>query len=317
MDSQLLYDKLALPLLRLVTTMCIGLLAASLLESLHWTRCIAKLASPLARFGHLRELSAASFALAFFSPAASNSLLAEAYARGEISRREVILANLFNSSPTFLVHLPTLFSLVFAFLGPQAFVYVGLCFAAAMLRTLGTVAAGRRLLPPPVELSASLPEAPERKNWRQAAQVTLVRFKKRISKLLLFTIPLYCLFFSLQQGGVFDAVEQWLAAHSGWFSFLNPKALSIVAMSLLSEAGAALSVAASLADAGALAPEEIILALLVGNIISTPMRAVRHQLPSYSGFFTPSLALVLVVMNQSCRAASLVLVSAAYYWRVF
>ena len=151
MDSHLLYDKLALPLLRLSTTMCIGLLVASLLESLHWTRCIARLASPLARLGHLSELSAASFALAFFSPAASNSLLAEAYAKGEISRREVILANLFNSSPAFLVHLPTLFSLVFAFLGPRAFVYVGLCFTAAMLRTLATVAAGRSLLPPPAE----------------------------------------------------------------------------------------------------------------------------------------------------------------------
>ena len=149
MDAHLLYAKLLLPLLRLVATMCIGLLAASLLESLHWTRCIARLASPLARFGHLREMSAASFALAFFSPAASHSLLAEAYAGGGISRREVMFANLFNSSPTFLVHLPTMFSLVFAFLGAQAFVYVGLCFAASMLRTLATVGAGRLLLPPP------------------------------------------------------------------------------------------------------------------------------------------------------------------------
>jgi hypothetical protein len=314
MDMHLLYAKLLLPLLRLMATMCIGLLAASLLETLHWTRCIARLASPLARFGHLRELAAASFALAFFSPAASQSLLAEAYAGGGISRREVMFANLFNSSPTFLVHLPTMFSLVFAFLGTQAFIYVGLCFAAALLRTLATVAAGRLLLPPPDALPPRPAEEPARKTWRQTAESTVRRFKKRISKLLVFTIPLYCLFFALQQWGVFDSVERWLAAHSGWFSFLNPKALSIVAMSLLSEAGAALSVAASLAHTGGLAPEEIILALLVGNIISTPMRAVRHQLPSYSGFFSPSLALSLVVMNQTCRAVSLVLVAGAYYW---
>jgi hypothetical protein len=112
-------------------------------------------------------------------------------------------------------------------------------------------------------------------------------------------------------------VDRWLAVHSGWLSFLNPKSLSIVAVSLLSESGAALSVAASLADSGALAPEEIILALLVGNIISTPMRAVRHQFPAYSGFFSPSLAFLLVTMNQTCRAASLALVTAAYCCWVF
>lgn len=318
MDMDLVYGKLVLPLVRLVATMCVGLLAASLLESLHWTRFIARLASPVARLGHLREVSAASFALAFFSPTASNSLLAEAHARGELSRRELVFANLFNSSPTFLVHLPTLFSLVFAFLGPRAFVYVGLTFAAAMLRTAGTVAAGRLLLPPPLPGCAVCQEQ-EGKNrgLRQTVEITLRRFKKRIVKILSFTIPIYCLFFFLQQRGMFAAAEAWLADHAGWLSFLNPKALGIVVMFLVSESGAAFSAAASLSDAGALAPQEVILALLVGSILSSPMRAVRHQFPSYAGFFSPALALHLVLINQFCRFASLILVTAVYYYGAF
>jgi len=47
------------------------------------------------------------------------------------------------------------------------------------------------------------------------------------------------------------------------------------------------------------------------------MRAVRHQFPSYAGYFTPALALHLVLANQACRAASLIVVTAAYYWYVF
>jgi hypothetical protein len=318
MDGALLFEKLVLPLLRLMATMCVGLLLASLLESLHWTRFVARLAAPLARAGHLREVAAASFALAFFSPAASNSLLAEAHARGEITKGETVFANLFNSSPTFLVHLPTLFSLVFAFLGARAFVYVGLTFAATAVRTLGTVAAGRLMLPAPPPGCAACPEdSGRRRSWRETALTTVARFKKRITKLMVFTIPIYCVFFAAQQAGWFTAAEQWLAAHSSWFSFLNPKALSIVAMYLVSESGAALSAAASLADTGALAPREIILALLVGNIISSPMRAVRHQFPSYAGYFSPSLALRLVLMNQACRAVSLSLVAAAYYFFAF
>ena len=53
---------------------------------------------------------------------------------------------------------------------------------------------------------------------------------------------------------------------------------------------------------------------MVGNILSTPMRAVRHQLPSYTGFFRPALALRLILANQGLRAASMVLVTLLYYF---
>lgn len=314
MDHSLLFHKLVQPLCRLVLVMCAGLFVAGLLESLHWTRFVARLASPLARIGHLREVAGASFALAFFSPAASNSLLAEAHAAGELPRRELVFANLFNSSPTFLVHLPTLFSMVFAFLGPRAFIYVGLSFAAAAARTACTIIAGRLLLPPPpTGCQSCAPPDSGKRSWKKAVELTLARFKKRITKLLLFTIPIYCLFFAMQQAGWFTLAEQWLADHAGVFSFLNPRAIGIIAMYLLAESGAAMSAAASLAASGALADHEVIMALLVGNIISTPMRALRHQLPSYAGFFSPVLALHLVLMNQLFRAASLIVVAALYY----
>lgn len=318
MDLELYYTKLALPLLRLVVTMCIGLLAASLLESLHWSHFAAKLAAPLARAGHLRSISAASFALAFFSPAASNSLLAEAHDKGELSRRELVFANLFNSSPTYLVHLPTLFSLAFAFLGPLAFVYVGLTFAASVLRTLCTLLVGRILLPVPEKArTASSHEGKKKREWRETLNSTLCRFQKRIAKLLMYTLPIYILFFAMQQGGIFTVAEHWLAGHSGWLGFLNPKSLGIVVLHLVAEPGAALSAAASMADTGGLTPQEIVMALLAGNIVSTPMRAVRHQFPSYAGYYAPALAFRLVLTNQACRAASLVCVSAFYYFYAF
>jgi hypothetical protein len=313
----LIFTELLPPLCRLLLTICVGLLLAGILESLHWTRFVARLASPLARLGHLRQTAAASFALAFFSPATSNALLAEAHTRGEMTRREMIFANLFNSSPTFLVHLPTLFSTVFAFIGTRAFVYIGLTFAAAALRTFGTVICGRLLLPaPPKDEKSALPEEGKR-SVQGLARVVWRRFRKRVSKLIVYTIPIYCLFFVLQHVGAFKAAETWLAAHAGWFAFLNPQSVSIIAMYLVAESGAAFSAAAALADAGSLAPAEVILALLVGNIISTPMRAIRHQFPAYAGYFSPSLAATLVVMNQICRAASLIVVAAAYYWIAF
>lgn len=311
-------SKLLLPLGRLVLTMAIGLLAANLLEALHWTRFVAKLSSPLARLGHLNEASGASFSLAFFSPAASNALLAERYEAGAMSRKELVLANLFNSSPTFLVHLPTLFSLVFAFLGTRAFVYVGLTFTAALLRTLVTLGLGRVMLSAPEKgPEAAGNREPAKKSRQEILRVTLRRFKKRLGTLLLFTIPIYCAVFAMQQAGWFETAERFMAEHISLLAFLNPQALSIIALHLVAESGAALSAAASLAHAGALAPNEVIMALLVGNILSTPMRAARHQFPSYAGYFKPGLALHLVIMNQGFRVLSLALVACGYYWWAF
>ncbi|MDR2488086.1 MAG: hypothetical protein LBD42_01060 [Desulfovibrio sp.] len=315
MDFPALTDTLMSPLCRLVLTMGVGMLLAGLIESLHWTRFAARLALPLARMGYLREAAGASFSLAFFSPAAANALLADAYAAGTLSRRELVFANLFNSSPAFLVHLPTVFSMAFAFLGSKAYMYVGLTFAAAISRTICTVIAGRCLLPRPARtLSDGVATGSQKRHWRQTVKDTLTRCKKRIFKVLVVTIPVYCVFFALQQAGCFALLEKWLAGHAGMLSFLNPHAISIIAISLAAESGAAMSAAASLSAGGSLADHEVITALLAGNIIAAPMRALRHQFPSYAGMFSPGLALYLVLVNQLCRAASLIAVTALYYW---
>ena len=118
----------------------------------------------------------------------------------------------------------------------------------------------------------------------------------------------------LQRYGFFSLAEEWLAAHMGWLSFLKPQAMGIIVLHLAAELGAALGAAGSVLQTGALTPRDVVLALMVGNILSTPMRAIRHQLPSYTGFFRPALALRLILANQSLRAASMVLVTLLYYY---
>jgi len=77
---------------------------------------------------------------------------------------------------------------------------------------------------------------------------------------------------------------------------------------------AGLATAGALLDAGTLPVRDVVMALLVGNILSTPMRAFRHQFPYYAGIFSPSLAGRLIVYNQLLRVGSLVLVGAVYYF---
>lgn len=219
----LLWKGLLWPLLRLLLGLCVGLLLANLLEALRWTRHLARLATPLARAAHLRDVAGAAFSLAFVSPAAANGLLSESHQKGEIDGRELMLANLFNSFPAYLVHTPTIFLLTWPVLGWPAVVYVGLTLLAAVGRTGLTIAFSRRLLPaPPQGCLACTAAADGETGWRAAARKAWKRFRRRVPKLVCFTVPVYIIMYLLQRYGLFTAAEEWLAMHMEWLAFLKP-----------------------------------------------------------------------------------------------
>ena len=140
------------------------------------------------------------------------------------------------------------------------------------------------------------------------------RFLRRLPKLICITVPVYVLMYCLHRWGCFTAAQDWMAAHMQWLSFLKPEAMGIIVLHLAAELGAALGAAGGALYNGGLAAPDVVLALLVGNILSTPMRAVRHQLPAYAAYYPPKTALALILANQGFRAGSLVLVAAGYWW---
>ncbi len=88
--------------------------------------------------------------------------------------------------------------------------------------------------------------------------------------------------------------------------------MGIVAFQLAAESTAGFAAAGALVHTGTMTLKEIVLTLLVGNLLSTPVRAVRHQFPYYAGIFRTRLATKLIVQNQTLRAASIALVVALY-----
>jgi hypothetical protein len=313
LSAAVLWDGLAVPLSRLLVSVSLGLFVGTLIEALQWTRAVAKVAQPLVRLGRLKDVAGASFSLAFFSGAAANTMLAEAYEKGEITRREVMLSNLFNSLPTYFLHLPTLFFIAAPFIGQAAVLYVGLTIGAALLRTLGIVLLGRLTLPPLAEGCVVCLLAEDQKwNWRAALDKAWKRFKRRLPRIVFYTVPIYVAFFFLKRWGAFDALELAMAEHVGFLSWLPPQAMSIVVFHMAAETTAGYAAAGALVQTGGLTVKELVLALLVGNILSSPVRAIRHQFPYYAGIFKPALALNLIISNQSLRAVSIALVTLAY-----
>jgi len=313
MDIAHLWHSLIWPLGRLLASLAVGLLVANCIEALNWTRFLARLAAPVIRLGHLKDVVGASFSMAFFSGMAANSLLAEAYGEGRLSDRELVLANLFNSLPTYFLHLPQMFFITVPFLGPgPAGVYVGLTLLAAVLRSAAILVYGRAMLPPLPAGCVACHLQDGNFSWRNALQKAWKRFTRRIRTMTLFTVPVYVAIHFLAVAGTFAAMEKWLSAHLAFLSWLTPQAVSIVMFQIVAEFTAGLAAAGAMLGAGDLDTKQVVLALLIGNILSTPMRAFRHQFPYYAGIFKPKTAARLIIHNQTLRAASIAAVTAGY-----
>lgn len=309
----LLWHQLGWPLLRLLIFISIGLLVAGFIEALNWTRKMAVVARPLTQFGHLSAITGASFSMAFFSGVAANTMLSEAYEKKEISKRELILANLFNSLPTYFLHLPTTFFITAPLIKGAAVIYIGLTFGAAILRTMAITVLSHFLLAAENSVSGQHQNRNEQTTLKTAWQRTMTRFKKRIRKIIRFTVPIYILFFFLARAGMFTMLEDFMAAHLSFLSWLSPKALSIIALQVAAEFTAGLAAAGALLQDGSMDYKQVVLALLVGNVLSSPIRAIRHQFPYYAGIFKPRLAMQLIVFSQSFRTISIALVALFYY----
>jgi hypothetical protein len=151
-------------------------------------------------------------------------------------------------------------------------------------------------------------------NLSEALHKAWLRFQKRIKKILLITIPIYTAVFLLNRFGLFALLEEWLARHVSSLSWLHPESLGLIALQLTAEISAGLAAAGALLDNGSLEARQVVVALLAGNVLSSPMRAVRHQFPFYAGIFQPKLAVELITYNQIFRTCSIILVGIFYYF---
>ena len=243
-------------------------------------------------------------------------MLAEGYNERRISRKELILANLFNSLPSNFLHLPTTFFIMAPIIKGAAFIYLGLTVGAAILRTLVIALIARVLLPP--QPAAALQKEPRDKtrSFSGAWENTKKRFRKRIRKIASYTVPIYILFYFLNEAGFFAKAELFMAEHLAWLGWLSPQAISIITFQVAAEFTAGVAAAGALLASGSLVQHEVVLALLAGNVLSSPVRALRHQYPYYAGIFKPVLASQLIFISQGFRALSIIAVMFGYYWLI-
>jgi hypothetical protein len=126
-----------------------------------------------------------------------------------------------------------------------------------------------------------------------------------------YVVPIYVAVFLLSTGGLFEWTQAWLA-RSITGAFVPIEALSLVVLSFVAEFASGFAAAGALLDQGVVTIKQTVLALLIGNIIAFPVRALRHQLPRLMGIFAPVMGLQLLLLGQGYRIISLMVLGAAY-----
>ncbi len=306
-----IYTKVCWPLLRLLLFLGVGLLVGQILESTGWSSKLGRLVGPLTKWAHLKTESGAAFVSGFVSGIVANTLLMGAHTEQKLSRKELVLTYLLNTGlPLYLVHLPTSFFVVASLAGRAGIDYICIGFAAAFLRSASVLVYCHLTLPPSPQVDTSAGAQPMRKRTQILSGIWK-RFRGRFARLVLYTAPIYVLVFLLNEWGLFV----WLRkGTSSWISgeVFPVEAAGVVIFALAAEFSSGMAAAGALVEAGALTVEQTVLALVLGSITASPIRAVRHQLPTHAGIFSLALGSKLLLFSQVFRVISLILVTAAY-----
>ena len=308
--------RLLWPLTRLMLFITIGLIIGQIIEATGWTKTLAALARPLFRFGRLGDYCGAAFTAAFFSGVTANAMLLNFFKDNKITRKQLFLSNFINQLPAFFLHLPTTFFIVIPLTGWAGGIYFLITFSAVILRTVLFLIYGHFTISPATNEDGHAETGELSRNERKfkgAWQRIKSRLPRRIAGIAVYVVPIYILVYILNAMGMFQLLRETL---SGFVvtAFMPMESLSVIILSFAAEFTSGFAAAGALLEAGVLTIKQTVIALLIGNILAFPVRAIRHQLPRYIGIFSPKMGSQLLLLGQGFRIASIMVAGILYYY---
>ncbi len=281
----------------------IGVVMMELLIELGWIHKLGFITTPLMRFAHLREEVGLSFLASFGSPTAGNSMVAELHKNGLIGRKETIIASLINSFPSTIVILRNLLPVIVILLGTTGLIYLGIVVSVGLFRTGITLVIGRFLLPDKkhsgfkrVIKKKKLTEA-----FRGALSASWIPLRRVIVTMTITAI----IVFQLIDLGFFNVISAYLK-DIPVLTYLPSESLPVIAAWFASNI-AAYTIAGSLLNEGILSSKQIVIALLVGRVLSSIPR-LRFTIPYYASIFPPALGMQIMLISMLMQDGIMVIV---------
>ncbi len=285
-------------LLQTVPAVILGVVAAEILMALRFTERISRAARPITAFAHLPPESGVSFMTAFFSSQAADAMLVDYHHTGRLGERELKLSALMNSFPAIVMHWRYLLPVYLPLMGIYGLIYFLILTAVGFAKTAIILVAGHLLLPPRGAVETGTEEGAgvvRAVSARAVLRDALAASAQTLRRILVIMIPTLVLVALLIEGGVFEAIGAYLGRVSGYFP-IPAEGIGIVAAKLGSFVAAA-SVASALLAAGDISGRDAVLALLVGNLLSSVIYSFRWLGSFYIAIFGVRLGTQIMIVS--------------------
>ncbi len=286
----------------------LGVILGQMLEVAGVVGYIAFITKPLLFLGDLPSIAGPPFILSLQSGAVANSMLVSARDEGEMSNRQLYTGVLVVSCLSLFAHLPTyILPLAVAFGSYAAWLFFSIRFGAILVEVLVVLLVskflvrhftGDKFLVIPKAERLQQQEAKKRKGQGYFHKVW-IRSRRTILRILLYTTPSFFGMALLEYFGFFT----WLLdTVPGLFnySFLPPEAAAIIPAQALNLYNGIIT-AGNFIDEDIITTFQAVIILLVGSIITSPIRTLKHALPTYIGILGPKPGVILAISAQILR----------------
>ena len=298
---------------KIVPVIAIGILVTNYAVNIGLMKKFDRLVLPISRRANISGVSALSVVTSMFSATAAYSMLSEELTAKRVSEKEVIATTLISSFPGILSHLFTYFlPVVIPILGfTTGMIYICLRGLVALVKTflgfaLARIWLGESMIVSDGESADHAAHKPAHGSasdnrssaWKKSVKTTY-RMLKRIVPVMFVTLFLVALLMERdtfqELSGIIEPVTNILGLESE---------IALVSATEILNTYSGLILAGSFFDTGALSTKGVLIALMLGNVISFSTRFAKHSLPLHVSLFGPKLGGKIVLING---AATLVI----------
>ncbi len=300
--SSLLYA--AYYTVKIVPIIAIGIFVTSFAVNIGLMRKLDPLIKPLSSKANISAVSALSVVTCAFSTTAGYSMLVDGLNEKIVSEREVIATTVISSFPSILSHLFTFFiPVVIPILGlTTGSIYVCLVGLAAFLKSCIGIILARLWLKntsskPQLPCLDPAPVGDKNKALNKSAKSTY-KLLKRIVPTMFVTLFLVSVALKLNLFESFSAILEPVTNILGLES-----EIALISATEIVNSYAGIILAGSLLGEGLISTKGVLIALLLGTVVSFSARFVKHSLPLHVSLFGPKLGGKTVAINAATTLA--------------
>ncbi|RJS83866.1 hypothetical protein CW713_03490 [Methanophagales archaeon] len=285
---------------KIVPVIALGIFVTSFAVNLGLMRKLDPLIKPLSSKANISAVAALSVVTCMFSTTAGYSMLVDGLNEKIVSERELIATTVISSFPSILSHLFTFFvPVVIPILGlTTGSIYVCLIGLAAFLKSCIGIILARLWLkstsskPQPPGLDpAPAPVGDKNKALNKSAKSTY-KLLKRIVPTMFITLFLVSVALELNLFESFSAILEPITNILGLES-----EVALISATEIVNSYAGIILAGSLLSEGLISTKGVLIALLLGTVVSFSARFVKHSLPLHVSLFGPKLGSKTVAIN--------------------